>query len=1203
MKKFMLSFLAISLFNFVGYRALAQTSCASPVAITSLPYTATGLNTTNGAEVFDTLVACQSSFMGGNEYLFAITPSTDKLINISLSGTGQNVGLFVINGCATDPTSYCITKAEALVGNPVLNNVQLHADSTYYIIVSSKITYIFGIPFAGQTTAFNISVTEVNPNDMQMSAILKPNSGCNLSNADTVRVRIKNTGLVEATNVQVAFRLNNGSDVVESITNPIAVGDSLVYTFTSQYVDLSLPTLYTLKTWVIFTGDGNANNDTLTTSITAIPLIATYPYLQDFETNNGGWYTAASGSSWAWGVPAADTINTAASGTNAWVTNLTGLTTMGETSYLNSPCIDLSSLVLPIVKLKINRKMGLGQNASLQYSIDGGQNWTTAGAAGSTWYNNANGWNGSSYGVWETKQTKIAALSGQANVRLRIVFTGGFTTSEGIGVDDIEIFESPSNDIGVVEIISPNSSCGIGTEPIVVKIKNFGIAPQSGFEVRFSVNDLPFVTETVSTTINPNDSIEYSFAPYNFSTPNTYEIVAETNLALDAEPNNNMTTKTIVNTLAITTFPYAENFENGDGGWVVGGTTPSWELGTPAGTTIIGAASGTNAWKTNLDSLHNSGENSWIISPCLNLGTLVEPVVELKINYNTNGDIPFPIGGATSTIDYSLDNGATWTTLGANGDPINWYNGTTGTGWSGASSGWITAKRRCPELAGATSAKIRFHMNGSTTGLMGPSEGFAFDDVKIYEMPQKDIAVVRLDGPTNNCSMGSEHISVSVTNQGSQSQSNIPIYYTIDGGTTFVSATVNNTINYGDTIFYTFPLATNFSAIQEYDTWIFAALAGDENLANDTLKTVIVNSPVISAFPYVQDFETAGHNWVSGGTNSSWEVGIPSNQTITPISAGNHSYITNASGNYNANENSWVVSPCFNFTTLTDPYIKFNIFYETPSDNPMATMATTLDASTDGGFSWVTIGTTGDSSNWYNGLSIMPGIGSIGWQGASNQWLTAIHLLDGTGGLNNVKLRIKFGADASTFPMPIPGGTETSGFAFDNIEIKQCVPPALSFYTSIDNRTVTFNNTSTNSTSYTWDFGDGATANTTSATHTYANNGIYVVKLIGRSECKVDSIMQQVNVGGVGINTNDGMANITCQPNPNDGNFNILFNQVSGNVQITLINALGQAVMSEEIKINGNTTHRINGSNLDKGIYFVQIQSDSFKTVRKIIIK
>ncbi len=1201
MKKSFFMFLAISFSLFSGYKALSQTSCASPVAVT-LPHTGTGLNTTNGANVFDTLVACQSSFMGGNEYLFAITPSVDKLINIALSGTGQNVGLFVINGCATDPLSYCITKAEAALGNPTLSNIQLHADSTYYIVVSSKITYIFGFPVAGQTTAFNISITEVNPNDMQIQSIMKPISGCNLSSTDTVRICIKNSGQVIANSVQVAYRLDGNADVVEPIANPIAIGDSIIYTFT-QTADLSNPIIHTFKTWVILANDGNANNDTLSSTITSIPLISVYPYTENFEASNGGWYTSATGSSWAWGVPAADTIHNAASGTKAWVTNLSGLTTMGETSYLNSPCIDLSGLTLPVLKLKINCKMATAQNAVIQYSINGGQTWLTAGAQGSNWYNTANGFNGSSNGTWQTKSTKMAVLGGQANVRLRVMFTGSFTTSEGIGVDDIEIFESPSNDLGVVQIVSPNSSCGLGIEAVVVKIVNFGISAQSNFPVGYSINSGAYTYEDVSATINPGDTITHTFAVYDFTTPNTYEISAKTNLTGDEEIANDMVSKTVINTIAITTFPYTENFENGAGGWILGGTSPSWELGLPVGTTIIGAASGTNAWKTNLDSLHNSGENSWVISPCINLGTLIEPVVEIKLNYNTNGNFPIPFGGATSTIDYSIDNGATWTTLGANGDPINWYNATTGTGWSGATTGWITAKRRCPELAGATSAKIRFHMNGSTTGLMGPSEGFAFDDVKIYEMPQKDVAVVRLDAPTNNCSMGNTYISVSVTNLGAQSQTNIPIYYTINGGSSYVSATINNTINYGDTLFYTFPLITNFSAIQAYDTKIFTALVGDENITNDTLITEIINSPVIATFPYIQDFETAAHNWVSGGTNSSWEVGVPSGQSIYPLTPNNNSYITNASGNYNENENSWVESPCFNFSTLTNPYIKFNISFETPTDNPMSTIATTLDASTDGGYSWVTIGTTGDSSNWYNGMAIMPGFGSIGWQGYSNQWLTAIHLLDGTGGLNNIKLRVKFGVDASLFPLPIPGGTVGSGFAFDNIEIKQCVPPALSFYTAINNRTVTFNNTSTNSSSYTWDFGDGGTDNTTSPSHTYANNGIYVVKLIGRSECKVDSISQQVNVGGVGINSNDGMANITCQPNPNDGNFDILFNQVNGNVQITIINALGQSVMAEEVNVSGNATHRIHGANLEKGIYFVQIQSNTFKTVRKIIIK
>lgn len=1188
---------------FMGVTLKAQQgqSCATPHLIPSLPFMATGLNTSAGANVFDSTMACQSSFMSGNEYIFAIVPTDDILINVALSGTGTNTSLFVINGCPSDSMSYCIASSESAAGNPTLSNVQVHVDSTYYIVVSSKVTYFLGIPIGGQTTAFSINVTEVNPNDMQMLSILKPTSGCNLTANDTVRVMFKNNGLVDATGVQVAFQIDNLAAVVDSVSGIIEVGDTVIHTFTA-FADLSNPINHTIKAWTVLSNDGNHNNDTIVATINSIPLISVFPHLQDFESDNGGWYKSPASASWAWGVPAADTINSAASGTKAWVTNLSGNTAMSETSYLNSPCIDLSSLTLPVVKVKVNRKMTTGQTAKLEYSIDGGQTWAVAGNQNANWYNTANGFNGSSFGLWETKFLKIPALANQADVRLRFVFTGGFLTAEGFGIDDFEIYNSPANDLGVVDIISPISSCGLGNEVISVKIANFGSAAQSNFPVGYSINGAAFVYETVTANIGIGDTIVHNFAATDLSVAETYVIQAKTNLTADSDNSNDMVEKTIVNTLAITSFPYFENFEAGDGSWTVGGTNPSWELATPTGATIIGAASGTKAWVTGADTLHNASENSWVLSPCFDMASLVTPVVELKLNYNTAGDMPIPIGGANILIEYSLDNGVTWATLGANGDPVNWYNAAGG--WNGNSAGWTMAKRQSPELAGESSVRLRVRLN-ATTALLGASEGVAFDDIKVYDMPQKDIALVSIEGPVGNCNMGTEYISVHIVNLGAETQSNFPVHYSIDGGSTFVNGTVSNSMAYGDTIFYTFTTPANFSTIQVYDLVIFSALVGDEDTSNDTLYHEIVNSPVLATFPYLEDFEGANYDWVDGGTNSSWEVGVPSNQSIVPQSPGNNSFITNASGNFNENENSWVVSPCFDFTALSNPYIKMNIFYDLPADNPMSPVAVLIESSIDGGYSWTTIGQSGTGLNWYNagGAIPIPGFDAAGWQGASNGWLPAFHLLDGTGNQSSVKLRFSFGTGESMFPIPIPGGVTTGGFAFDDVEIKQCVGPELSFFSDIDSRTVDFNNTSTNGSNYTWNFGDGTTVNETSPTHTYANDGVYMVTLIGSSDCMTDSITQQVQIGTVGIQTNQGNVSILCLPNPNDGSFDVVIENVTETAKVSLLNALGQTISSELVNVNGRMVYRINEPNLEKGIYFVQIQTAQFTTTKKVVVR
>jgi plastocyanin len=1200
MRKHLFSILVLLVMPFFGITLKAQpgASCATPHVIPSLPFMATGLNTSAGANVFDTTMACQSQFMGGNEYIFVISPTTDKIINIALSGTGQNVGLFVINGCASDPTSYCISSVESLMGNPTLSNIQLHADSVYHIVISTRVLSFPPLPPIGQTTAFGITVTEVNPNDMQMMSILTPISSCNLTASEAVTIKIKNNGMVAATGVQVAYKLNNLATVVEPIPGTITIGDSVTYTFTVN-ADLTAPMTHQLKAWTILTNDGNNNNDTLVNSINSIPLISTFPYLQDFEANDGGWYKSPTTGSWAWGIPAADTIATAASGTKAWVTNLAGNTNLGEISYLNSPCIDLSTVSLPIVKVKVNRKMTTGQNTALQYSIDGGQTWMIAGSQNANWYNNANGWTGSSFGAWETKHVKIPAIGNQSDVRLRFAYSGGFQTTEGIGIDDIEIYNSPANDIGVVEIMTPVSSCGMGNEVISVKIANFGSAAQTNFPVGYSINGAPFVYENVALSIAVGDTIEYNFAAVDLSAIDTYEIEVKTNLTGDADNTNDMASKTVVNTIAVASFPYFENFENGNGSWSAGGTSPSWELATPAGTAIIGAASGTHAWVTGADTVHNANENSWVMSPCFDMTSLTIPVIELKLNYNTTANIPLPIGGANVLVEYSLDNGGTWLTLGVNGDPTNWYNAAGG--WSGTSSGWTMAKRQSPELAGESSVRLRVRLN-ATTALLGASEGVAFDDIKIYEMPQKDISIVSIEAPVGNCNMGNEFISVKITNLGAQAQSNFPVHYSINGGTV-VNGNVANTLAFGDTIFYTFQTPANFTAIQSYDLVVFSALVGDEDTSNDTISMFIVNSPVLSTFPYAEDFEDANHNWVAGGINSSWEVGIPSNQTITPQAAGNNSFITNASGNFNENENSFVVSPCFDFTSLSNPYIKMNIFYDLPADNMMSPVAVLLESSIDGGFTWTTVGQTGTGTNWYNGSALIPGFGSAGWQGSSAQWLDAAHLLNGTGNQSAVKLRVSLGTGQSMFPIPIPGGSTTAGFAFDDVEIKQCVGPNLSFYTSINNRTVTFNNTSTNASNYAWDFGDGNVSNTTSPTHTYANNGVYVVKLVASSECMRDSITQQVQVGSVGIQTNQGNANIVCLPNPNDGSFDVVIENVNETAKVSLINALGQIVKSEVVNVNGRLVYHINEPSLEKGIYFVQIQTAQFTTTKKVVVR
>ena len=90
-----------------------------------------------------------------------------------------------------------------------------------------------------------------------------------------------------------------------------------------------------------------------------------------------------------------------------------------------------------------------------------------------------------------------------------------------------------------------------------------------------------------------------------------------------------------------------------------------------------------------------------------------------------------------------------------------------------------------------------------------------------------------------------------------------------------------------------------------------------------------------------------------------------------------------------------------------------------------------------------------------------------------------------------------------------------------------------------------------------------------------------------------------------GINEKDNSMSATIYPNPNNGNFNLeLKSGNSRSVNISIINAIGNKVYEETgVIVNGTNVKNLNLGNLNKGIYFVTIQSGDNKIVQKLLVK
>ncbi len=161
-----------------------------------------------------------------------------------------------------------------------------------------------------------------------------------------------------------------------------------------------------------------------------------------------------------------------------------------------------------------------------------------------------------------------------------------------------------------------------------------------------------------------------------------------------------------------------------------------------------------------------------------------------------------------------------------------------------------------------------------------------------------------------------------------------------------------------------------------------------------------------------------------------------------------------------------------------------------------------------------------------------------------------------------------------------------------------------------ENGEVTFTNTTTDGTTYSWDFGDGNdTTNENPGTYTYASSGTYTVTLTSTNiDCGDDiySTMVTVTNNTLGIDDSE-LSSLRLYPNPFKNAISIsLASQFNGNpIGIRLYDISGRLIFNVQSIIPQN--NKIKLSNLDdisKGAYFIKISDlNTNNTIVKQLIK
>ncbi|MEJ6599297.1 MAG: PHB depolymerase family esterase, partial [Crocinitomicaceae bacterium] len=190
-----------------------------------------------------------------------------------------------------------------------------------------------------------------------------------------------------------------------------------------------------------------------------------------------------------------------------------------------------------------------------------------------------------------------------------------------------------------------------------------------------------------------------------------------------------------------------------DGGWLLG-------TNTSLQSTYWSISSHGNFIATNDDACDCDKSEDYLITPSLDLTGMSSVALQFQ-NYFNGGTL---FGGTeVATVEYSLDNGTTWTILqtivGVDNDQ------------------WDAQSISLNSLVGNSNVMIGFHYFDDFNWLFG----WAIDDVKVIEVTGMDLAVSSLTVPSTQSTSSTNPITGVVTNIGLETIQSFDLSWTIGG--------------------------------------------------------------------------------------------------------------------------------------------------------------------------------------------------------------------------------------------------------------------------------------------------------------------------------------------------------------------------------------------------------------------------------------
>ena len=644
------------------------------------------------------------------------------------------------------------------------------------------------------------------------------------------------------------------------------------------------------------------------------------------------------------------------------------------------------------------------------------------------------------------------------------------------------------------------------------------------------------------------------------------------------------------NTLcAVAMAPYLENFDAGfsncwaqdtadvfdwtldDGGTPSGGTGPSDDM-----------TGGGNYMYTEASLPRAHGDVATMMTGDIDISALSNP----ELNFYSH-----MYGTAQGTMSVDIYDGTSYTNIfsksGDQGDV------------------WVEESVLLTTTATVVHFKITAVLDTNSGGQAWPGD-MAIDNFAVVEAAANDLAIVAAVAPTGCELTNAEPIEVWVVNQGLVSESNFDVSYGVNGGAANVE-TIAGPLAPGDTAMYVFTATADMSADGVYDVALNVALANDSDTSNNNYSTQGENKYTPGAPTASGDTVCAGDTATLSGSSADGPItwydamtggnAVGSGDMVHVAPTATTSYYAEAKSaqgfsddfeSYNAgdyivqsNPTNWATWPGGTPGGLYDAIISSAQAASGSNslhlDNAAANVPDPVLPF--GGQTW-TSGSFEFSTNMYVETTAyfnLQGSANIGTVWAMEMTFT------GAGGLND------------PFTFDLGGGTLTGNYpgtgVWFNVTLK-CADLTTGtwelFIDGVSQGTATI-----------------ATGNAVGGCNLYAaaGNNYYVDDIswhaVAADACTSTRTEAVVTVLDCSNITELSQGNMDVYPNPNNGEFVITTSNEVMNVTITDVR--GKVVYTNN-KVN-NKTINVNLSDLEKGMYMINVETTNGTMTENIIIQ